>query len=690
MTCFRADEWQARASERLQELLTVAQLRRLVGDFERSLRADRRAETGQDRPSNQAELADALLIAHDVDLLADKGLRRTLVNAINAGQTQAIENPKAWYPGKRAAFRFVHQAGLPQELAGIRAAERPQALLRVAPPANYRPLKAYQSEVRDQLLTRLNGDPPDNRAMVSLPTGAGKTKVAVEALHRWSHDMLDEGAVEQLVLVWLAHTEELCEQAVECFEDVWCSHPGGTIGLSVGRNWGSYRQSLDLAEVFDSLRVDSPILVLVSTPQGFSREDTADWPPIGAIVIDEAHRAAAPTYRAIIAQHGEQAPVIGLTATPYRREFDLARPLAGTEDLRALFRHLILPQRLGDEAKQRLESLQRMGVLSHPVSRTVRTGMTLKVNPAPSGEDQQLVFNFDQELQKAADRTRRRRVVLETLLQTLRDSPAARVLYFGPSVMDAELVAFMLRVKGRRAAAVSGATKSATRRAIIADFKAGRIDVLCNCEVLTTGFDAPTVTHVLMARPTVSQVLYEQMVGRGLRGPEFGGTEYCVIIDFEDNYRSRKPVLGYEQFREVWLPLENVADVPHADVGLLVQLGAGEVRRYPRNARQRAVCRSRAVDREVRLPVMVRLEGGGSGALAVAALGDDGKPLEPVRQIELTPQVPGVQTRIDVPAGARLVLEARTSDPRAHIEVRRFDARNAPDLPRYSLSSRVS
>jgi len=55
-----------------------------------------------------------------------------------------------------------------------------------------------------------------------------------------------------------------------------------------------------------------------------------------------------------------------------------------------------------------------------------------------------------------------------------------------------------------------------------------------------------------MARPTVSRVLYEQIVGRGLRGPKFGGTETCVVIDCEDNFRGDRPPLGYETFRRVW------------------------------------------------------------------------------------------------------------------------------------------
>ena len=97
---------------------------------------------------------------------------------------------------------------------------------------------------------------------------------------------------------------------------------------------------------------------------------------------------------------------------------------------------------------------------------------------------------------------------------------------------------------------------SEERRRVVADFKTGLLRVLCNCEVLTTGFDAPRVTHVVMARPTVSRVLYEQMVGRGLRGPVFGGTEECTIIDCEDNYRSERPTLGYQAFRHIWSPAE--------------------------------------------------------------------------------------------------------------------------------------
>ena len=79
-------------------------------------------------------------------------------------------------------------------------------------------------------------------------------------------------------------------------------------------------------------------------------------------------------------------------------------------------------------------------------------------------------------------------------------------------------MAALLRRQGRSAASITGATRGATRRALIEDFRQGGLSVLCNFGVLTTGFDAPRVRAVVIARPTTSSVLYEQMIAPGMRG----------------------------------------------------------------------------------------------------------------------------------------------------------------------------
>jgi DNA repair protein RadD len=271
-------------------------------------------------------------------------------------------------------------------------------------------------------------------------------------------------------------------------------------------------------------------------------------------VIDEAHRAAAPTYQNIITSFGKaqhEPAIVGLTATPFRHEYAANDPIAGTLELRELFRTIIEPiDVLGEDPRA---ALQERGYLAQPVFDVIKSDVRLR---APEGIDLEnitadTIEKIDHALKLRADKPDRRLVVLDRIVQMCSD-PAALVIYFGPTVQDAECMAFLLRQQGVEAAFVSGETRDVSRRKIIGDFKAGRTQVLCNCEVLTTGFDAPRVTHVVMARPTVSQVLYEQMVGRGLRGPRFGGTATCQIIDLEDNYRSDRPELGYKRFRAFW------------------------------------------------------------------------------------------------------------------------------------------
>jgi superfamily II DNA or RNA helicase len=87
---------------------------------------------------------------------------------------------------------------------------------------------------------------------------------------------------------------------------------------------------------------------------------------------------------------------------------------------------------------------------------------------------------------------------------------------------------------------------------MIHDFKERKLEFLCNYGVLTTGFDAPKTECIALCRPTTSEVLYEQIIGRGLRGPQFGGTPECTIIDFADNIRRLGPPLAYARFADFW------------------------------------------------------------------------------------------------------------------------------------------
>ena len=80
----------------------------------------------------------------------------------------------------------------------------------------------------------------------------------------------------------------------------------------------------------------------------------------------------------------------------------------------------------------------------------------------------------------------------------------------------------------------------------------GELRVLTNFGVLTEGFDAPAVRAVYVARPTYSPNLYSQMIGRGLRGPENGGKETCLIVNVADNLAQYGESLAFKEWEHLW------------------------------------------------------------------------------------------------------------------------------------------
>lgn len=497
------------------------------------------------------------MIQHGIDLLACGPVREAI------GKACQVAVPKRWHPGKSGAIDFAQAVRLPRELTGLPRGDTPPSFEFFEGRFGLRPLEDFQREVSAKLQQGLRQ--PGHRSIVTLPTGAGKTRVAVEAIRDWLTARYDpdKSTTPLAAVVWLAHTDELCEQACACFKQVWEASEN-VAPLLLVRFWGPFTQDLEVHRATLRRILECPS-VLVSTPQRLVNLLQSERPEalavsedlrhsLGLLVVDEAHRAAAPSYRKVIGGFlpgPSPVPVVGLTATPFRMEY-LDDPEEGTRDLREIFANLIEPSdTLGDSVRP---TLQERGVLARPRFETIPTDTVMKMPPLepglPSEED---LERIDRALAIRADNPRRRLAILDRIVPIAAD-PSHLILYFGPSVRDAECMAYLLRERNIPAAVVSGATREATRRRLIDRFKRCEIRVLCNCEVLTTGFDAPRVTHVVMARPTVSQVMYEQMVGRGLRGPRFGGTRECVILDCEDDFggRAPRPELGYTRFRRIW------------------------------------------------------------------------------------------------------------------------------------------
>ena len=129
-----------------------------------------------------------------------------------------------------------------------------------------------------------------------------------------------------------------------------------------------------------------------------------------------------------------------------------------------------------------------------------------------------------------------RNIAVIAELNRLVDSGHRRILLFTASVRHAEVVAAALSALGLDARVVTSMTPAPTRKRMIRAFRtlSDKPIIMCNFGVLTTGFDAPNTSAVVIARPTRSLVLYSQMVGRATRGPKAGGNETCEISTVVD------------------------------------------------------------------------------------------------------------------------------------------------------------
>jgi superfamily II DNA or RNA helicase len=141
----------------------------------------------------------------------------------------------------------------------------------------------------------------------------------------------------------------------------------------------------------------------------------------------------------------------------------------------------------------------------------------------------------------------------DALLSSIRSRGSDEtVLLFAASVEHAEVLAAELSISGIPSAAISSRTPTGARRHFIEEFRRGRIRVLTNYAVLTEGFDAPAVRAVYVARPTYSPNLYQQMIGRGLRGPLNGGKAKCLIVNVRDNIAQYGEALAFTKFEYLW------------------------------------------------------------------------------------------------------------------------------------------
>lgn len=229
---------------------------------------------------------------------------------------------------------------------------------------------------------------------------------------------------------------------------------------------------------------------------------------------------------------------MGLTATPGRSVGNEAE----NEQLAQFFFNQIVGLEGGNEGV--ISMLQKRGVLAHTEYVPLKTSRSYQLN---AKEKAYLAEFFDLPpglLSRLGDDDVRNVEIIRRLQEECQKG--GRILFFGCSVEHSKFICAMLNFLGVRAVHLDGTTNRARRQSLIADFRSGNVQVLCNYALLSTGFDAPKTDVIFISRPTASIVLYSQMIGRGLRGPAIGGTEKCRVIDVIDN------IVGFSDSNRVY------------------------------------------------------------------------------------------------------------------------------------------
>ena len=320
-------------------------------------------------------------------------------------------------------------------------------------------LRPYQQQARDRI--HAEWDAGHTRTLLVLPTGTGKTIVFASVA-------ADQVRAGDRVLI-LAHRGELLEQAADKLQR--------STGL------------VSAVEKAESTCLDSWFRVVVGSVQTLQLTTRLERFPqdyFGTIIIDEAHHAITDGYRRIL-DYFSGAKVLGVTATPDRGDM---------RNLGEVFDSLAFEYKLTDAIKE--------GYLCKIMAQTIPLKLDITDVGFTSGDYSlgQLGTALDPYLEQIAAEMAQR-------------CKGRKTVVFLPLIKTSQKFRDLLNAYGFRAAEVNG--QSEDRREVLADFDAGKYNVLCNSMLLTEGWDCPSVDCVVVLRPTKVRSLYSQMVGRGTR-----------------------------------------------------------------------------------------------------------------------------------------------------------------------------
>jgi len=338
-------------------------------------------------------------------------------------------------------------------------------------------LRDYQQEA---VAAFFDGAQHARRQLIALPTGAGKTVIAAAVAKRW-HEDVDP----MRPILFLAHREELLNQTADKMRLVWD-------GVGIGKVKAQHNeQNAD---------------VIVASTATLARGRFVRDPSL--IIYDEAHHAGADGAMDFLRRLGvfeaDGPPMLGLTATPMRGTGAQLGDVFERVAYEKTILDLIVAGYLVDIKGKRVEI----------------PGLDLTHVRTVAGD-----YN-----QKDLGQAMNDGAALDAVVEAVQEHAGERkTLIFAVDVAQTHALAKRFKAAKIHAEGIDGSLPADTRAAILERFRRGKTKVLVNCMVLTEGYDEPSVSCIVIARPTRSRVLYTQMVGRATR--LYPGKDDALILD---------------------------------------------------------------------------------------------------------------------------------------------------------------
>jgi DNA repair protein RadD len=384
-------------------------------------------------------------------------------------------------------------------------------------------LHDFQERIRRKVINLMFKQ--KKRFIIHMPTGSGKTRTAAEIILDFVRFSPSKALLDNKIkILWLAQSEELCFQAYETIKDIL--NQKGTTDIGVGHFYGKN-------EIDDTI-LDKPAIIFCGIQKLLLNYNKPIWANIKnntyLVVVDEAHRSVAEKWINAINYFVADKSVylIGLTATPGIGKINSdTTPKLSTfyqgEKIKLLDEHYNdIPNPIQWLIEQEfLAKINRIQIESNYSINGIVNNSEIKGN-----------FDFsDQTLKELSIIASRNSIIINILVDEYKKGK--KILVFSCGIQHSKTLKAILAQKSIKSETIDANTPN--RNSIIERFKKGDLNILINYGVLTTGFDAPNTDVCVIARPIESIVMYSQMVGRILRGPNNTGNKENTLYTIKDN-----------------------------------------------------------------------------------------------------------------------------------------------------------